>query len=64
MQTLGSLLAGPCLDRFGAKGGFILSFLASALSYLLLSQATNLNLLYLSKIPTIFQVSFTVFCFI
>eukprot|EP00596_Hydrurales_sp_CCMP1899_P005376 CAMPEP_0119042328 /NCGR_PEP_ID=MMETSP1177-20130426/14548_1 /TAXON_ID=2985 /ORGANISM="Ochromonas sp, Strain CCMP1899" /LENGTH=421 /DNA_ID=CAMNT_0007009025 /DNA_START=66 /DNA_END=1328 /DNA_ORIENTATION=- len=58
MQTVGSFMAGPFLDRFGAKGGFIISFLASALSYLLLSQATTLNLLYISKIPTIFQAGF------
>ena len=58
MQTVGSLLAGWFLDRFGAKWGFVISFTASALSYLLLSQATTLELLYLSKVPTIFQSGF------
>lgn len=58
MQTVGSLLAGWYLDRYGAKWGFIISFIASALSYLLLSQATTLELLYLSKVPTIFQAGF------
>jgi MFS family permease len=58
MQTLGSLVTGILLDKFGVKGGFIVSFIASALSYLLLSQATNLRLLYASKIPTVFQAGF------
>ena len=58
MQTFGSLIAGWFLDRFGAKWGFIISFVASALSYMLLSQATTLELLYLSKVPTIFQQGF------
>jgi len=58
MQTVGSLLTGWFLDRFGAKWGFVISFTASALSYLLLSQATTMELLYLSKVPTIFQAGF------
>lgn len=58
MQTIGSFLTGRFLDKFGAKGGFIISFLASAAGYALLSQATNLNILYMSKIPTIFQAGF------
>ena len=58
MQTFGALIAGWFLDRFGAKWGFIISFIASALSYMLLSQATTLELLYLSKVPTIFQQGF------
>eukprot|EP01038_Epipyxis_sp_PR26KG_P007089 gene7089-9674_t len=58
MQTFGSLISGWLLDRFGVKGGFALSFLASALSYGLLSQSTSLNILYLSKVPAIFQAGF------
>lgn len=58
MQTIGSLISGVFLDKFGVKGGFIISFLASAASYALLSQSTTLNILYLSKIPTIFQAGF------
>jgi OCT family organic cation transporter-like MFS transporter 18 len=56
MQTLGSLITGTFLDRFGAKGGFIISFLASAASYYLLSISSTMEILYLSKVPTIFQV--------
>lgn len=58
IQTFGSLLAGFFLDKFGAKGGFLINFLASALSYYLLSQATTLEILYISKIPTVFQAGF------
>lgn len=58
MQTVGSLIAGRFLDNFGVKGGFIVSFLASAACYGILSQSTSLSLLYLSKVPTIFQAGF------
>lgn len=34
MQMIGSLLFGVLLDRLGSKGGFILSFLASAVPIL------------------------------
>ena len=58
VQTLGSFVSGRFLDRFGAKGGFIISFLSSAACYALLSQATTLRILYISKIPTVFQAGF------
>ncbi|RYH21445.1 MFS transporter, partial [archaeon] len=58
MQTVGSLLSGRLLDKFGVKGGFVLSFLASAMCYGILSQAHSMELLYYSKIPTIFQAGF------
>jgi OCT family organic cation transporter-like MFS transporter 18 len=58
MQTIGSFATGRFLDNFGAKGGFVVSFLASAASYALLSQASTLQILYLSKLPTIFQAGF------
>ena len=40
------------------KLGFIISFLASAACYAMLSQATTLEILYLSKIPTLLQAGF------
>jgi hypothetical protein len=40
------------------KLGFIVSFLASAACYAMLSQATTLEILYLSKIPTLLQAGF------
>jgi MFS family permease len=58
VQTVGSLVSGRLLDRFGIKGGFVLSFAASALSYAILSQAHSMDMLYYSKIPTIFQSGF------
>jgi len=58
MQTIGSFVSGRFLDQFGAKGGFVISFLASALSYALLSQSSTLTILYMSKIPSIFQAGF------
>ena len=58
IQTIGSLIVGIMIDRLGSKNGFIISFLASALSYTLLANSTTLTILYLSKIPTIFQAGF------
>lgn len=58
VQTVGSLVTGYFLDRISAKNGFYVSFLASAASYFLLSQATSMNLLYVSKIPTVFQAGY------
>lgn len=52
------MLAGFFLDKFGYKIGFIINFLASALSYYFLSQATTMEMLYLSKIPSMFQHGF------
>lgn len=56
--TLCSFISGRYLDYFGYKGGFIIVFLSCACSYYMLSQATTLNLLYLSKLPTVFQSGF------
>lgn len=58
VQTIGSLITGYFLDKYSAKAGFILTFLSSALSYYLLSISTSINILYLSKLPTIFQSGF------
>lgn len=58
IQTFGSVISGRLLDRFGAKGGFLVNFAACALSYGLLSRATTLPILYASKIPTVFQAGF------
>jgi OCT family organic cation transporter-like MFS transporter 18 len=58
MQTVGSYVSGRFLDNFGAKYGFIISFVASALCYAILSQSTTIEILYMSKIPTVFQAGF------
>ena len=57
-QFFGALIAGYLLDKFGYKLGFIITFLASAISYYLLSIATTMPILYLSKIPSMFQHGF------
>eukprot|EP01035_Chromulina_nebulosa_P025392 gene25392-33142_t len=58
VQMIGSFLIGVGLDRVGVKGGFVVTFIASALSYGILSQSTSMWMLYISKIPTIFQAGF------
>jgi OCT family organic cation transporter-like MFS transporter 18 len=58
IQMVGSLISGRMLDRFGVKGGFVVNFVACALCYGLLSQATTLPILYASKVPSVFQMGF------
>ena len=58
VQMIGSFLIGIGLDKVGVKGGFIVTFIASALSYGILSQSTSMTMLYISKVPTIFQAGF------
>ena len=60
VQMLGSPLIGLALDRFGIRYTSILVYLSSALSYAILASAHNLPMLFLSKIPTIFQAAFLV----
>jgi len=57
-QFFGALIAGVLLDRLGYKIGFIITFAASGISYYLLAHATSMNMLYASKIPTMFQHGF------
>jgi len=58
VQVVGSLASGPLLDRFGAKGGFFINFLCSAMSYYILSLSTSMDVLYFSKIPSVFQAGY------
>ena len=55
VQTVGALAAGRLLDYFSVKYGFIICFLGSAVGYYLLSISTSMDILYLSKVPMIFQ---------
>jgi hypothetical protein len=57
-QFFGALIAGVLLDRLGYKIGFIITFMASGISYYLMAHATSMSLLYASKIPTMFQHGF------
>jgi OCT family organic cation transporter-like MFS transporter 18 len=58
VQTVGSLIAGRFLDSYGPRLGFIINFLSSALSYYLLSISKSISILYMSKIPTVFQAGY------
>ena len=58
VQTIGSLIAGRFLDSYGPRLGLIINFIASAISYYLLSISTSISILYMSKIPTIFQAGY------
>jgi len=58
VQMIGSFVSGPLLDRFGAKGGLLVNFACSAMSYYLLSFSTTMDILYYSKIPTLFQAGY------
>lgn len=60
IQTLGSVAMGLILDKVGARWSFVICYVASALSYFLLSISTSLTVLYLSKVPTFFQAGFLV----
>lgn len=58
IQMLGSLIVGHLIDAIGLRGAFVLNFGACAASYALLANASTIHLLYLSKVPTIFQTGF------
>jgi predicted MFS family arabinose efflux permease len=60
IQTVGSPLVGILLDRVGIRQASAMVFLASAASYAILSVATDMNLLFYSKIPTALQHAFLV----
>jgi len=58
MQMVGSIFVGGLLDMLGPKTMFMVNFAASALSYYLLSQATTMDILYYSKLPTVLQAGY------
>ncbi len=50
VQSIGTLVMGSIIiDKFGVKGGFIVAFLSGGLSYYFLSIATDIKMLYISK---------------
>lgn len=59
-QTIGSPLVGILLDKIGIRKASAVVFAATALSYAVLAYATDLNLLFLSKVPTVLQAAFLV----
>jgi len=58
VQTVGSLVFGYLLDRFGLRAGLVVNFLACALTYLLLANTSSLTVLYLSKVPGVAMAGF------
>jgi OCT family organic cation transporter-like MFS transporter 18 len=60
IQTIGSPLVGILLDRVGIRKASAMVFMSSALSYAILASASDLNLLFLSKVPTALQHAFLV----
>ena len=60
VQTIGSPLVGILLDRVGIRKASAMVFLSSALSYAILASASDLNLLFLSKVPTALQHAFLI----
>ncbi|CAB9508079.1 22 member 18 [Seminavis robusta] len=60
VQTIGSPLVGILLDQIGIRNASAVVFGATALSYAMLASATDMNLLFLSKVPTMLQAAFLV----
>jgi len=59
-QMFGSPLVGILLDRIGIRKTSCVVFIASALSYSILAISNDITLLFVSKIPTVFQAAFLV----
>lgn len=58
MQIVGSFVVGYLLDVIGLRAMFALNFLSCAASYALLARATSIEMLFLSKVPALFQAGF------
>jgi len=55
LQLVGSLISGPLIDTYGAKGLLLLNFLACVLCYATTATADSLTWIYISFLPTLFQ---------
>ncbi len=55
LQLVGSLISGPLIDTYGAKGLLLLNFLACVLCYGTTATADSLTWIYISFLPTLFQ---------
>eukprot|EP00892_Ulva_mutabilis_P004786 jgi/Ulvmu1/267/UM001_0271.1 len=55
IQTVGGLISGVLMDKYGAKIVLLASFAASAATYGLTAAAWNMPILYVSTVPTLFQ---------
>ncbi|KXZ51909.1 hypothetical protein GPECTOR_11g37 [Gonium pectorale] len=55
VQFVGGLISGPLMDRYGGRFLLAVSFAASMACYGLTASASNLWMLYLSRLPTVLQ---------
>jgi predicted MFS family arabinose efflux permease len=60
VQTIGSPVVGILLDNIGIRYASAVVFGATSLSYFILAYATDMNLLFLSKVPAVLQAAFLV----
>ena len=58
VQMIGSLIVGHLLDRVGLRAMFALNFVSCAASYALLARASSIEMLWLSKVPSMFMAGF------
>ena len=58
LQMFGSFAVGYCLDVVGLRIMFVLNFVGCAASYALLAQAASIQMLYLSKVPSVLMAGF------
>ena len=56
-QLIGGPIVGRLADIFGAKFCLILSFTSISVSYVLIAMASNIPMLFLSRIPSVFAHS-------
>ncbi|KAG8430761.1 hypothetical protein GDO86_020042, partial [Hymenochirus boettgeri] len=55
LQLIGGPIFGRFSDQYGARAALTLSFLSSSLYYAILTFTTNIPLLFISRIPSIFM---------
>ncbi|NXF01757.1 S22AI protein, partial [Smithornis capensis] len=55
LQLVGGYIFGRFADRFGARAALILSCSSGSVFFLLMSISTNIPLLFLSRLPTVFM---------
>lgn len=58
VQMIGSFVVGYMLDVAGLRGMFALNFVACAACYGMLANANSIEMLFLSKVPGMFQAGF------
>lgn len=57
-QSIGSLVFGYILDKWGVRTGLVVNFLSCAACYYILSITDSISMLYMSRLPGIFMAGF------